>query len=329
VTLLLRALAASFLVLALDSVLLGRGAALELERGARLPTANPFAGQSLYVDPNSNARRQSERWRRSRAGDAAAIERIAVQPQADWFGDWNSDIRPAVAKRVRTIVARGALPVLVAYNIPKRDCGGYSSGGARSPRNYRRWVRRFADGLGGLRAVVILEPDALAGLDCLTRAERRTRVRLLAKAVTTLSSHSNVAVYLDAGHSRWQPVSVIAARLRAAGVRRARGFSLNVSNFRTTRAETAYGARVSARIGGNPFVIDTSRNGAGPAPGGEWCNPPGRALGHAPIVNTTRPLVDAYLWIKRPGESDGTCNGGPPAGRWWPQYALDLARRAR
>ena len=26
--------------------------------------------------------------------------------------------------------------------------------------------------------------------------------------------------------------------------------------------------------------------------------------------------------------SDGTCNGGPPAGDYWPQYALSLAQQA-
>jgi cellulase/cellobiase CelA1 len=36
----------------------------------------------------------------------------------------------------------------------------------------------------------------------------------------------------------------------------------------------------------------------------------------------------SYFWIKRPGESDGTCNGGPPAGQWWADYALGLAQRA-
>jgi endoglucanase len=36
--------------------------------------------------------------------------------------------------------------------------------------------------------------------------------------------------------------------------------------------------------------------------------------------------VDAYLWVKRPGESDGACgNGAPKVGVWWPDYALDLA----
>ena len=81
-------------------------------------------------------------------------------------------------------------------------------------------------------------------------------------------------------------------------------------------------------MGGAPFVIDTSRNGAGPAPGDDWCNPPGRALGPAPTGQTGDPAVDALLWIKRPGESDGSCNGAPPAGAWWPEGALALARAA-
>ncbi|MCC3773203.1 glycoside hydrolase family 6 protein, partial [Streptomyces sp. UNOC14_S4] len=56
-----------------------------------------------------------------------------------------------------------------------------------------------------------------------------------------------------------------------------------------------------------------------------WCNPPGRALGTPPTTATGSPLIDAYLWIKRPGESDGTCRGAPPAGHWWADYALRLA----
>jgi endoglucanase len=75
------------------------------------------------------------------------------------------------------------------------------------------------------------------------------------------------------------------------------------------------------------FVIDTSRNGKGPK-GTRWCNPPGRGLGAPPTTETGNPLVDAFLWIKTPGESDGECNGAPKAGQWWPRYALGLARRA-
>ena len=81
------------------------------------------------------------------------------------------------------------------------------------------------------------------------------------------------------------------------------------------------------------FVIDTSRNGSGPYTGPltpQWCNPPGRALGAAPTTRTGDRSVDALLWIKYPGASDGSCRPGePPAGAWWPEYALGLVRASR
>jgi endoglucanase len=120
---------------------------------------------------------------------------------------------------------------------------------------------------------------------------------------------------------------VMAARLKRAAIDRADGFSLNVSNFISTAANTAYGEAVSARLSGKHFIIDTSRNGMGGTADGQWCNPPGQALGHPPTTRTGHRLVDAYLWIKVPGESDGPCNGGPPAGQWWAEYALGLAQR--
>jgi endoglucanase len=289
---------------------------------------NPFAKSRLYVDPRSDARLQAERWAATRPADAALMAELARQPHADWFGDRRGDIRSAVAGRVRAIARAGAMPLLVAYHVPFRDCGAHSAGGAGSGRAYRRWIRGFAAGLAGRRAAVVLEPDALAGLDCLSARRRRERLRLLRYAVRVLAAVPDVAVYLDAGHSGWHPAAVAARRLRAAGVARARGFSLNVSNFRTTAGEVPYGNAVSALVASKPFVVDTSRNGAGPAPGGAWCNPPGRGLGRAPTGRTGRRLVDAYLWIKVPGESDGACGGGPAAGTWWAPYALELARRA-
>ena len=54
----------------------------------------------------------------------------------------------------------------------------------------------------------------------------------------------------------------------------------------------------------------------------------GQALGHAPTTDTGHPLVDAFLWVKVPGQSDGTCNGGPRAGAWWADYALELSKAA-
>jgi endoglucanase len=271
------------------------------------------------------ARRQAAAWRRSRPDGARAIDRIAAHPQATWFERSDADVRGDAARVVAAAAGR-ATAVVVAYNIPHRDC--YSAGGASGPDAYRRWISALASGLGQAPAAVILEPDALPGMDCLSPARRASRTRLLRFAVQALRADRRAAIYLDAGHAAWQPVVVTAARLREAGVARARGFALNVANFRTTRESVAYGHAVSAALGRpTPFVVDTSRNGAGPAPGDAWCNPPGRALGRPPTTRTGDALVDALLWIKIPGESDGTCNGGPPAGRWWPEYAAGLGRR--
>jgi endoglucanase len=291
---------------------------------------DPFAGARLYVDPGSNAARTETSWRsRGRVADAAAIAKIAGNPQAVWIGDWSgadpaSDVRAIVGGQR----AAGALPVLVAYDIPGRDCGGYSSGGARSAEAYRSWIEGLVRGIGSGRAAVILEPDAIPELDCMSPANQRRTFALLGYAVRTLGANPGTAVYLDAGNRGWQPAAVIASRLRRAGVARARGFSLNVSNFDWTSSEEAYGNRISALTGGKHFVVDTSRNGRGPAPGAAWCNPAGRGLGHPATTATGDPLADALLWIKAPGESDGQCNGGPAAGVWWPRYALGLARRA-
>lgn len=289
---------------------------------------NPFAGARLFVDPESNAARQADEWRLTRPLDAAAMDRIARQPQADWFGDWNRRIEAATRARVARIRREGALPVLVAYNVTKRDCGGYSAGGKRTRRAYLRWLGRFARGIGKGPAAVILEPDAVAAAGCLGPRGKRKRLALLRRATKLLVRRSGAAVYIDAGHSAWNPATVTARRLHKAGIRFARGFALNVSNFRSTESELAYGRRVSELLGGAAhFVIDTSRNGLGPEPHDEWCNPPGRALGEPPTATTADPLADAYLWIKPPGESDGPCNGGPRAGVWWPDYALGLAQR--
>jgi endoglucanase len=289
---------------------------------------NPLAGARLYVDPYSNAKKTADAWRASRPADAASMDLLAARPQAEWIGDWSGDVRAAVNARVTTATATGALPVLIAYNIPVRDCNSYSAGGATSADAYRVWIRAFAAGLSGRKTVVVLEPDALAGIGCLSSTRQAERIALLNDAVSVLAG-GGALVYLDAGHARWQSVATIAQRLRDAGVAGAAGFALNVSNFIDTAESIAYGSAVRASLGGAVgFLVDTSRNGVGPDATGEWCNPAGRALGPAPTADAGLEGVHALLYLKRPGESDGSCNGGPAAGVWWADYALGLAQRA-
>lgn len=293
-------------------------------------TGNVFAGANFYLDPYSNAKRIADGWRATRPLDAAEMDKIASRAQADWFGAWNGDIYQAVQARVTTITNAGALPVLVAYNIPSLDC---ASGGAASADAYRTWITNFANGIGQRKAVVVLEPDALAALGCLSLTGQQSRLELLKFAVQTLKAKGGIAVYIDAGHARWQSTSIVISRLNSAGIDQADGFSLNVSNYIANSESRTYGEQVSAGVAGKHFIIDTSRNGQGS--NGDWCNAIGRGLGVGATANTGAPLIDAFYWIKRPGESDGNCNGGPTAGAWWAEsgiadeaHALGLAKRA-
>jgi endoglucanase len=296
-------------------------------------TMDSLSGLRLYVDPNSPAAVQVAAWRGSgNSADAAALERIATQPTARWFANGDRPQATAAALVAAASAAR-AVAVLVLYNIPGRDCHSYSSGGASSDGDYLAWVSQIVAGIGHHPAIVLLEPDAIdqAAGGCLQQGQAAARYRLLSQAVATLKSNPSIHVYLDAGHSGWLSVGRVVGALRRAGVGRADGFALNVANFKTTSALIAYGRRIARRLGGTHFVIDTSRNGNGPPTNASgidlWCNPAGRALGHAPTTRTGDPLVDAFLWAKYPGASDGACRPGePPAGTWWPAYALELAR---
>ncbi|NEK58930.1 glycoside hydrolase family 6 protein [Geodermatophilus sabuli] len=270
---------------------------------------------------NTGAAQAAARPGRS-AEEAALLSELARVPTATWLGAWSGDVTTAVRQGVTAARATGAVPVFVTYNVPGRDCGGYSAGGVDSSAAYLQWVRGVVAGIGTSTAVVVVEPDALAQL-CGDPAER---LSLLRSAVELLEANPGTRTYLDAGNATWISAATMAERLRAAGATGADGFALNVSNFETTGTNVAYGQQVSSLLGGVHFVVDTSRNGKGP--GGDWCNPPGRSVGERPTAQTGQARVDAYLWIKRPGESDGTCNGGPAAGTFWDAYAIGLMRGA-
>ncbi|MGY1779023.1 glycoside hydrolase family 6 protein [Geodermatophilus sp. SYSU D01036] len=288
-------------------------------------TSLPELASSLYVDPDS----QAAVWAQSHPDDPAAREveeRIASQPTGKWFGAWSGDITTAVEDYTSAAADAGEVPVLIAYNVPHRDCGGHSAGGQGDEGAYRRWVDGFDAGLGDRPALVVLEPDALAQLDtCLSDQQQEDRLRLLSYAVEKLQS-DDVWVYLDAGHSNWVPADVMAERLEAAGIADAHGFALNVSNYNATDDEVAYADELNGALGtSKPFVVDTSRNGNGA--NGEWCNPGDRQIGEAPGAEDGGQL---RLWLKAPGESDGDCGigEGTAAGEFSPELAMSLLEGA-
>jgi endoglucanase len=263
--------------------------------------------------------------------DAALAQKIAAQPAAEWFSYPYETIAAEVDSYVSAAARAGALPVLVPYHLPNRDCGLYSAGGAQDPQEYRDWSAAFVAAIGARPAVVVLEPDSIPLLDtCLSEPDQAQRLELIRSFAEALTALPSTVVYLDAGHSSWVPANVMAERLLAAGIAGVRGFTLNVSNYQRDADLLRYGNDLVTRLGLETyFVIDSSRNGNGPATGPEnWCNPPERALGRPPTADTDDPALDAYLWVKRPGESDGECRGGPAPGLWFPERAFELARNA-
>jgi endoglucanase len=371
----------------------------------------------LYTPvPNDGAKTQIAQLQSSgKAADADLIRKLVATPQAVWF---TQGTPASVEQDVHVVVSRArnqGTPVLVAYNIPFRDCAQFSAGGATNATDYAAWIDGFAKGIGAEKAIVILEPDGLGIIPWFTsyysprpdwcrpaEANPETaateRFAMIKAAVARLNQQPGVKVYLDATHATWLGVGEATHRLMLAGVEQSAGFFLNVSNYQDTTNSTHFGNWISSCIaytrglsgwdaawcsgqyapdanniyvvtytdahiqavyndfswgpaGTTHFLIDTSRNGHGawtpPAerPAGDpqdWCNPPGRGLGLRPTLTTGKPNLDAYLWVKLPGESDGACNrwnpaGGidpvrgvmdPGAGLWFGDMALELAHNA-
>jgi endoglucanase len=413
---------------------------------AAAPVPASASTDQLYVPPASREARHHIAQLRAEGDNEGAdlVQAMTETPQAVWFtGGTPRSVARDVRHTMNRAAAVDAVPVLVAYNIPFRDCAQFSAGGATTVAEYEAWIDAFAEGIGNRQAIVILEPDGLGiipwydpygsadGTNTLdwcqpVEADPATaasdRFAMLEYAVGVFAGLRQVTVYLDGTHSAWLGNGDIAHRLTQAGVAEADGFFLNASNYHFTTNLGHYGRWTSACIAyatqivpgdffncpnqywnGGPlpakiavllgewtgvalrafgewsdetddpslntsginlrydtmlggveatthFVVDTSRNGLGPwqppayPDPQDWCNPPGRAVGLAPTLNTGPPLVDAYLWIKIPGESDGECTRGlgpagetvdpewgiidPAAGDWFPAMALQLARNA-
>ncbi|MDN4173604.1 glycoside hydrolase family 6 protein [Nocardioides sp. SOB77] len=285
---------------------------------------NRFAEQPQYVDPSSRTAQAAEQAEADgRSEEAAVFAELAAVPQGIWLTPEErplGEVGGYVAGIVTAADEAGRVPLLVVYGIPDRDCsGGFSSGGLDAS-TYVPWVEEIAAAATTYAAAVVLEPDALASaVECDRREER---VDLLSQAVGVLAD-AGVTTYVDGGHSGWVPAKQVAALLREVGVERVRGFATNVSNYQTDRDEVVWAERLSELVGGAHYVVDSGRNGVGSLE--EWCNPPGQALGQEPGYVDDGTGLDAYLWIKPPGESDGECNGGPPAGEFWPQRAMELS----
>lgn len=290
----------------------------------------PAVGTRIVVPDESKVAQAVAAGGANSADEQAAAEFLAAQPTAYWLTpeiDPLDEVWDRVAHLASEAREQDAALAVVVYGLPGRDCGSHSSGGLDA-EGYAEWTAAIGEALRNaqdLQKIVVLEPDSLAlATECGNVDERAEQLSGAVDALTGVGTW----IYLDGGHSAWLPADEMADVIRRVGdLDRIRGFATNVSNYQTTADEFAYAHELSALLDGAHALIDTSRNGAGPA-GSEWCNPPDRLVGD-PGGTYGDEVVDTNLWIKPPGESDGTCNGGPDAGAWWSEAAVDLTRQAR
>lgn len=259
-----------------------------------------------------------------------ATEYLAVQPTAYWLTPEQDPIGTA-GGTVRNLLGQARdekRPLaLVVYGLPERDCGNHSAGGLEED-DYRVWIAEIAAAIGtspDVQTILILEPDSIAlAPDC---GDITDRARTLSAAVDALAA-PDTWIYIDGGHSRWHSATDMADLIRQVDViDRVRGVALNVSNYQSSYDEFTFAHALSDALGGTHAIIDTSRNGKATA-GATWCNPRDQRVGE-PGGTFGDEVVDTNLWIKPPGESDGACNGGPAAGVWWPDAAVELTQDVR
>ncbi|KAG9403987.1 hypothetical protein AC1031_005525 [Aphanomyces cochlioides] len=241
----------------------------------------------------------------------STIQTVRANPIATWYTDLGTN---QVAQTLSA--CSNAVPTIVVGF-------GFSNGGDNTnTQQYTAWIQTLVNLVGNKEVIYILEPDAVGltstgGCGVTNGYQNNLKV-----ALGLLSTNPNAHIYVDVASWATQSAAVsILTDLKKAG--RLQGIAINTSNYVATSVLTTLCQTYSSATGGLHCVFDTSRNFNG-ASSSEWCNARFGGIGVPPTSNTGNPLVDYYLWIKVPGESDGQCTGqsadamiGPAAGAFF------------
>ncbi|MEW5819593.1 MAG: glycoside hydrolase family 6 protein [Cyanobacteriota bacterium] len=258
--------------------------------------SSDIADWKLYVDSESH------------------VGQFFNQPAGIWLKGSDNDLA-VVSNAIHNSVK--AAPLFVTYFIPTKN--SYKPDQNKINDYIIRNIN-IAKTIGNQRAIIIIEPDLLC-LSLNTPGLLTVNQQIITEVVKNYKTFSpNARIYIDAGHSNWHQAYKVAWMLKGAGIDKADGFATNVSNFQFTDNELNYAGTLSKLLNGKRFVIDTSRNGNGPGKernnAHEWSDPIGIKVGYRPTTLVTHKGLDAFLWVKPPGEADGTAF---PAGSWHPE----------
>ena len=296
--------------------------------------------RKLWVPPDTLTAKQAVIDTTANPVRSRMMLELSRIPTAVWFtGSSTGSYADSLLDKIDDATQIG---VFVVYNIPQRDLGSYSKGGATSESAYRGYIDGLVGGWNNREAIVILEPDALAMAPKMDSTGRAERYRCMNYAVERFK-RAGARVHLDGGDSGWVPdPEKMAAELIAAGVAYADGFVTNVSHHRTTKRETAQNraivAAIEAATDAHPtYYVDTSRNAIGPVevrPGESsqigWCNADA-GYGVRPTLRMSYvayPSCDGFLHVKGHIASDGSREGAPEAGKPYPEHGVRLYHQA-
>ncbi len=319
------------------------------------PRHGPAAGaiaSAVGKDPNSYP--DSYSWAQfysdlQRSGsvnnEVVQLAKIASEPEVQRFSAYAHGGTPSgIYAQVQKILCGnltalpGSIPLINTYFLHPAAGGCATKGQINAAAGlFKARVDAVASANGDHPAVYMLELDALGSSSCFARKGSLSAYEgLLRYEVDKMAALPHAVVYVEAGYSDANSVSYTARALNAVDIRKIRGFYTNDTHLNWTINEVNWAEKISKLTHGAHYIVNTSDNGNGPklnphpvSQGVEdLCNPPGRALGPAPTTNTGFPHADAFLWIHEPGNSSGSCHGGPASGSFWPARAVDLASHA-
>jgi endoglucanase len=311
------------------------------------PTSFPdgYSWASLRQAIDSPAGRARLNANPGLAHEVRMLEKIAREPETQRFSAYSGGGGPgAVYAQVVKLFCYnltadpGSIPVFSTFFLHPAlgGCATPSQVIAAGPV-FRRRVDEVAAATGNRPAVYLLEIDAIGSSSCMVHSHALPYWEAdLRYEVDKLSALPHTVVYLEGGYSDSNSPSYTAKVLNASGIRQARGFFTNDTHENWTLDEINWAQKVSRMTHGAHFIVNTANNGHGPLRprnrvknGNEvLCNPPGRGLGPRPTTSTGFKSVDAFLWTSPPGNSSGSCNGGPASGTFWPAKAIAEASRA-
>ncbi len=305
---------------------------------------NPLAGVpwGIYEGPNGGL---YPAYEAARGRDRQILGHLALQPITQFIGFW--DTPATVSQAARAIIAdttQGNPGILSQFStFALNPWEGGACAGHWNVGSEEAWYRGLAAGIGNARSFVIVQVDLPFALCSSSPAPEQ----ITAYGARTLAALPHTTVYLDAGAAEWEPAATMAGLLIRSGIRRARGFALNDTQYGATSLELQYGAQLVAALAadgapGKHFIVNTDENGqpylAGQVSGESndtpRCSTPTQTLcqrtGIPPTTDVTNPRwhlspasaaiagadADAYVWSGQPWAVNG--------GGFSLRFALDL-----